>query len=230
MSHLFSLNDVHYQKEGIHLLKNINVNFAEGEIVCLLGNNGSGKSTFLKLCAGLLNLNNGSVAYNNININTLSLEDRAKFIGWLPQVMMRPFNFSLSHFLRLSQNTPFEEHKDIFEVKHLKNKNINRLSGGEWKRGQLERLWHSYPKIMLLDEPDSDLDLRYKNKLIELCKDYAFKNKAIILVATHDIVFARELATRVCALSKGYLVWNSPQADFWHTQVIQKIFSAKVRA
>ena len=228
MTHLFNATNLNFSEKETSILKNICFSFQAGQIICILGNNGSGKSTLLKVCAGILTPSSGVVTLNNEDIYSLKDEARAKLIGWQPQNINRPYNMSLLEFMDLTPSSHQQELLDLFEVSQFSNKNIDTLSGGEWKRGQLARLWQTNCKVMFLDEPDSDLDLRHKKKLVHYCKDYVQKNNAIMVIVTHDIVFAREVADKICALSDGYLVWNSNSTEFWKTKVINKIFSTKV--
>lgn len=213
------------------ILSNINFVFAPREIVCLLGNNGSGKSTLLKLCAGILKPSSGEMRINKTNILQISNSKRSNIIGWQPQNLERPFHMSVSEFFALTPvgsrvQNPFPH--NYFQLDGLMFRDIATLSGGEWKRAQLTRLWQTQCPILLLDEPDSDLDLRHKKLLAFLCKKYVQENNATLVVATHDIVFAKEVATRVCAISQGRLVWDSGENEFWKSKVINKIFSTKV--
>lgn len=228
MNDQFNLANIYFNNNDTFFLKNINFSFKTGEIICILGNNGSGKSTFLKVCAGILKPSCGTVTLDRKNIHTLADEERAKLVAWQPQSLSTPYNMTLAEFMKLTPGYNCEELLKLFEIEKLKDKNISAFSGGEWKRSQLARLWQSNAKLVLLDEPDSDLDLRHKKKLVHFCKNYVQQNKAIMAIVTHDIVFAKEVADRVCALSEGYLVWNSRSDEFWNTKVINKIFSTKV--
>lgn len=221
------------------LLKNISCEFSGPQIICLLGNNGSGKSTLLKICAGILEPSQGTVFLNDQNIFQLDRKQRARDIVWQPQNLRRPYQMTVSEFMELTSPTQngylvsssyfsFQEALQAFEIEEFKNQNVENISGGEWKRVQLARIWQSNYKLVLLDEPDSDLDLRHKKKLVHFCQQYVLKNNAVLIIATHDIIFANELADTVCALANGYLVWNSKSDDFWKTKVVNKVFSTKV--
>jgi iron complex transport system ATP-binding protein len=224
----FVIENLSYTQEKNNILKSIHFSYETGDIVCGLGNNGSGKSTLLKIAAGLFKPSCGNVMLNGNNIFQISEANRASLIGWQPQNIERPFQMTLDEFMQLTPSPNQQKYLEQFEVDHLKSKNINTFSGGEWKRAQLARLWQTKAPLLLLDEPDSDLDLRHKKKLAQFCKDYVQENKAILLLVTHDIIFARAVATQIIALSHGSLVWNSKATDFWDTKVINKIYSTKV--
>ncbi len=249
MDNFLNVSRLCFAEDNFTLLKNINFSITGGQIVCLLGNNGSGKSTLLRLCAGLLKPSYGDIFLNDLDIFKLQDEERAKLIAWLPQNLSRPYSMTQSEFMDLTQlpvsscmssrglptsspcltgGSNLEKFLELFEVERFKYKQISTLSGGEWKRTQLARLWQTNCRFMLLDEPDGDLDLRHKKKLSRLCKQYVHQNNTIMLIVTHDIVFAREVADKIFALADGHLVWNSHQSEFWNSKIINKIFTTKV--
>lgn len=209
-----------------NILRNISFEFAMPGIICLLGNNGAGKSTLLKTCAGILEPDFGTLSFNQLNVHHMDEKQRAQKIGWLAQSLVRCEDLSVHEFMNLSSLSFFEESEllNLFELSKLKQHDILNLSGGEWKRLQLARLWKEKPQILLLDEPDSDLDPYYKKKVVKLCKQYVKANNAIVLVSTHDIFFAREIATQICVMSNGLLVWNSEASEFWNSDVIRSVY------
>jgi ABC-type cobalamin/Fe3+-siderophores transport system ATPase subunit len=211
-----------------HILRNISFEFEASGIICLLGNNGAGKSTLLKTCAGILEPDFGALSLNQLNVHHMDEKQRAQKIGWLAQSLARCEDVSVHEFMNLSSSHFLEESKllNLFDLSKLRHQDILHLSGGEWKRLQLARLWKEKSQILLLDEPDSDLDPYYKKKVIKLCKQYVKENNAIVLVSTHDIFFAREIATRICVMSNGLLVWNSEASEFWNSDVIRSVYGA----
>ncbi|WP_186646260.1 ATP-binding cassette domain-containing protein [Fluviispira vulneris] len=220
------------------LLKDINFEFNEGEIICFLGNNGAGKSTLLKICAGVIEPTYGNVFINKEKINNINSLCRSRIISWLPQSLARAENFNVEEFLLLERDDninilqklniefsfDFSSVLRDFDIASQAKKEIILLSGGEWKRVQLARIWQRKSKILILDEPDGDLDLKHKINLIEKCKDYVVKNKAIIFIATHDIHFAKMIANRICALNNGVLTWNSKADIFWNLNILKKLY------
>ncbi|KAB8030948.1 ATP-binding cassette domain-containing protein [Fluviispira multicolorata] len=220
------------------LLKDINFEYNEGDIVCLLGNNGAGKSTLIKICAGILSASFGNILINKNNIKCIGKTQQSQLISWLPQSLYRAENFNVIEFLslnslRVSKNMqksnselPFDFSNALrdFDILDQAKKELILLSGGEWKRVQLARLWLRKAKILFLDEPDGDLDLKHKINLVGKCKEYAQKNKAIIFITSHDIHFAKMVANKICALNNGIFVWNSEADIFWSLNILQKLY------
>ncbi len=225
---LLTAKNLFFTKNSQFILNDITFTMLPSEITCLLGSNGSGKSTMLKCVAGVEPLSFGTLSLNGELIQNFSDKKRAHLVGWLPQHLNRPYSMTVQEFLSVKHPHYFTAACDMFEVLPMRDKLIEDLSGGEWKRCQLAWLSQQNFKVILMDEPDSALDMRFKKTLIRFCKESVKKNNAIILVATHDIDFAREIATSVYALWEGRLVWKSPACDFWKSPVIDKIFSTKV--
>ncbi|APJ04997.1 ABC transporter ATP-binding protein [Silvanigrella aquatica] len=210
------------------LFRNVCFEYKGGDIVCLLGHNGAGKSTLLKVCAGVLSPSNGNLVFYN---NLLPYQNG---ISWLPQQLSRPENFNVTEFLNLQPMASLNIESgnlhilDDFGIHSLNEMELTELSGGEWKRVQLARIWSHKAKWLFLDEPESDLDWNYKEELIYNCKLYAQQNNAIIFMTTHDLYFAKKVANKICALSDGIWVWDSSADVFWNSKIIHKLYGVGI--
>lgn len=212
------------------IFQSVSFSFQAGDVVCVLGNNGSGKSSFLKVCAGLCVPTYGHVAFNQTDIHGLSLPERSKKIAWLPQTLEKMENLSGIDFLNLSANmeslkkTDWEDEIERFDLANILKKDLTQLSGGEWKRLQLAKVWSRKAPVLFLDEPEGSLDLRHKMILAQQCKNYAKKNDAIVFIVTHEMGFAKQVAEHILAFHNHLLVWNSAAADFWQSSASLKLF------
>jgi ABC-type cobalamin/Fe3+-siderophores transport system ATPase subunit len=234
-------NDLAYAtKTSKILFRNVCFEYFGGDIICLLGNNGAGKSTLLKVCAGLLEATYGEIFLQNDGKISLNYFEKDYLMSWLPQQLIRPDNFNVIEFLSLNEifynknnkicNKNLIDYKRIlrdFEVSHLEKRELIELSGGEWKRVQLARIWSKKAKVLFLDEPESDLDISHKQELIYKCQSYARQNNSIIFITTHDLFFAKEVANKICSLSDGLWVWNSKADIFWESNIIQKLYGIR---
>lgn len=209
------------------LICNMSFEFQGPQVICLLGNNGAGKSTLLKACAGILKLDSGALFLNQTKVSQMSTQRRSEEIGWLAQNLVRCENMRVHEFMELNFCHPdVPSILNLFGLNSFLKTEISLLSGGEWKRLQLARLWQRPYSILLLDEPDADLDPYHKRKLVDLCKKYSQEQYAIVFVSTHDIFFAREIATQVCVVKDGLLVWDSPADEFWKSNVLRNVYGA----
>lgn len=193
-----------YQKNSFDVLQELNLQVYEQEIFCIVGGNGSGKSTALKVASGLLKPYSGVVKvfgkrlkdYNNNSLyqNCLTL---------LPQDVQTVF----------LKNTVKEELEEIskninnipFDISYLYDKHPYDLSGGEQQLVALAKILLTNPKIILMDEPTKGLDANWKKNIINIIKQ--LKNKGItIIIVTHDIEFAALCADRCALFFRGNIV------------------------
>ena len=212
-----SLNDIKfkYPKEEA-LFKNFHVSIKKNEITCLLGQNGSGKSTILKLILGAVSASEGSVLFDNKKINNTSKKSR--LIGYIPQ------SYSLDGEMFVKDIIPFiaslhgleknniDERKAFLEhslgLTPFFNKQIKKLSGGQKQLVNIAIGLTHNPEILLLDEPFVGLDFNVKLNLISFLKSL---NKTIICV-THDIDLAERNADTIILLKNGKILEQSKPA------------------
>lgn len=179
------------------ILSDVNFYAPHGKFTVILGKNGSGKSTFLRLLAGLLPFRKGSIEIFGKNINNLSISDRAKLIGYLPQFHLPVFPFTVEEVVltgRASYVFSTPNKKDIEKadeamnrigISHLRKKPYTEISGGERQLVMISRVIAQEPKIILLDEPLSHLDLSNQSRLIRIIKTLVDSGITIIAVL-HD--------------------------------------------
>jgi len=203
---------------GLEVLKGINLEVAEGEVVCLIGPSGSGKSTLLRCLNRLEKITLGEVVVDghpisdpNVNINKVR-----ENIGMVFQ------HFNLFPHLTVTENitlAPIE--LKLMDKESAKNKALRlltrvglaekaevypgQLSGGQKQRVAIARSLAMNPDIMLFDEPTSALDPEMVGEVLEVMKQLVADGMTMIVV-THEMGFAREVADRVLFMDDGYIV------------------------
>lgn len=219
--------------------QNLSLDFDEGEIICILGNNGAGKSTLLKLITGILEPSNGKILFKNNNINSMSCEERSKHIAYLPQNAIQAEGTSVLRFVALAteikrflegKDLPSKEEEDFFleclkkfDASHLADRDISSLSGGEWGRVQLSRVWAQKTPLVVLDEPDTGLDIKHVKELSETCTSYA-KDSGTIIFCSHDINLSFAISTRIVLIDKGHIVLDASTSEFIESKILEKHF------
>ena len=205
-----------YNYNNKKILKNISFKLFENERLCIIGPNGSGKTTLLKCLCNILDFQ-GSVFINNKNIKDIEVY---KFVSFLSQSSEIYFDYNVFDTVMLGRyanfkdkllSIPSKEDKEfVFEcleklnIIHLKDKLINRLSGGELQKVFLARAFAQNPKIILMDEPTNHLDKDAKDELKRALKEY----KGSILLVSHEPDFYRDVVTDI---------WNCEE---WTTKVV----------
>jgi ABC-2 type transport system ATP-binding protein len=192
------------------VLKDLNLNIRKGEIYALLGKNGSGKSTTIKILCNLLNSDGGTILFKD---RPLGLQTKYE-IGIAPQEISVYNNLTFNENLRFFGNLyglhgenlkqRIDELFDIFGLHQHANKKINELSGG-WKRriNLAVALIHN-PDLLILDEPTAGLDIEIRNELWTLIGELK-KKEISILLTTHLLEEAESLCDRIGILHNGII-------------------------
>ncbi|MBI4238060.1 MAG: ABC transporter ATP-binding protein [Deltaproteobacteria bacterium] len=188
-----------------------------GQITVLMGPNGVGKSTLLKLCAGLLSPQHGTVRCCGASLQTRTPRQRARMIAYVPQQLHCPFPLAVREFVGLGR-VPHESwfpHRTAadtaaidtalhdLDLLPLAARPIHSLSGGEWQRAQLARALAQQPHLLLLDEPTLHLDLHHQHHLIAQLRTLCADRRLTILCALHDLNLALRNADHLLLLSHG---------------------------
>lgn len=202
----------------LEVLKGIDAEITEGEVVVLLGPSGSGKSTFLRCINGLETITGGAIYVDGKNV-----ADKSTNINKIRENVGMVFqHFNLFPHLTVLQNitlSPVELKKmtkeeakksglELLKMVGLESKADvypAQLSGGQKQRVAIARALAMKPDIMLFDEPTSALDPEMVGEVLQVMKNLA-KEGMTMVVVTHEIGFAREVATRVIFMDGGYIV------------------------
>lgn len=192
------------------ILDNISFEVSQGKVFCVLGASGSGKSTLLRIIAGLLpdgkNSNfSGEVKFSNQNINNLKLTGELAFMFQEPTLMNNlTVEENIEFPFRLLNRIPQISIEDTIKIVGLTDsikKYPKELSGGMKTRTALARSFITRPKLLLLDEPFSALDLGWRNTLYEELKTLQKRDTTTIIIVTHDIDEALEISDNILILS-----------------------------
>ena len=221
------VEDLHKKFGKLEVLKGINCHVREQEVVCVIGPSGSGKSTFLRCLNSLESITSGTVV-----INGHSLNDSKTNINLVRQEVGMVFQlFNLFPHLSVIENIMLAPQKvskvskvqaRVKAVALLAKVGLtdktdvypSALSGGQMQRVAIARALAMDPKVMLFDEPTSALDPEIVGEVLAVMKDMA-KEGMTMIVVTHEMGFAREVADRVIFMDQGLIVEEgSPEQIF----------------
>lgn len=167
---------------------------AEGELVGLMGPNGGGKSTILKLAAGLLSPQEGMVMAGKKAIGSYSGKERAKLVAYLPQILDLQAPFRVGELVRMggypqegSLALTVEEALSTVGLQGKEKTLLAELSGGERRRAYIAMTLVQGAGVLLLDEPLASLDIKYQFDLYRLLKDIAREKGVAVFMSLHDI-------------------------------------------
>ena len=203
-----------YQKKAI--IQDVSLSVKRGEVVALLGPNGSGKTTSFYAIAGLIQADGGKVSLDGNDISALPMYRRARLgIGYLPQEMsiFRGLNVqeNIMAILDISEKDihkrreRLEELMAEFSIEHLRRAPALALSGGERRRVEIARSLAANPKYLLLDEPFAGVDPIAVEEIKELLKAICKKNISI-LITDHNVRETLSLCHKAIILSEGSII------------------------
>ena len=168
---MLKLEHIKKTYDGVTILKNINLEIEDGEIVSILGPSGCGKTTLLNLILGLTDVDQGKIIFNNKDITDIPMEKRGFNIVFQDYALFPNLTVYKNIVYGLRNNPDISTKKEVEELIHLLglekhlNKRIDQLSGGQKQRVALARTLVMKPKILLLDEPLSALDRVIKESI-----------------------------------------------------------------
>ena len=228
--------------ENLSVLKGVDVDIRKGDVVCVIGASGSGKSTFLR-CLNLLEKpTDGIIEFNGVNLTDTKVDldlHRQKMGMVFQQFNLFP-HLTVLNNLTLAPVLLKKMTKEEAEAKAMDllgrvgladraNSYPNQLSGGQKQRVAIVRALCMDPEVMLFDEPTSALDPEMVGEVLEVMKNLAKKGMTMIVV-THEMGFAREVSNRVLFMDEGVIrEENTPEELFSNPQSERlKTFLAKV--
>jgi iron complex transport system ATP-binding protein len=246
---MIRVENLHYEINGLQLIKNLNVQFESRVLNLILGPNGSGKSTFIKLLSAELNASQGTVLYNNQPIKSLNSGQLAKTRAVLSQNLDLSFPMRVDDLVMMGRYPHFEINpsvvdKDIceqalklFAAETFKHRNYLTLSGGEKQRVQFARvfaqIWPSESqeeKLLLLDEPLTFLDLYYQYDFMEKLNEFMKNHGHLTVVGVvHDINIADKYADKIMLIKQAELLDFGDKDKVLTESNIFEVFNVKVR-
>ena len=231
------------QRNSDFSLSNFNYVINSGEFISILGPNGSGKSTLIKLITGYLEAQKGKIILNDKNLNAFDRKEIAKIIAYVPQIPNSIYPFSIYEIVAMGRYpyldfTGFEKESDkriinnildLMELSHLANKGINEVSGGEAQRAFIGRALVQEPKMLLLDEPNSHLDIKHQISIFNLLRKLNHENNLTIVTVMHDLNLSSVYSSRVTLLKNGKIFLDGDVNHTLTPEVIKEVFEVKVK-
>lgn len=235
---ILELKNIGFSYGENDFIKSLDLELGEGELVGVFGSNGSGKTTALKLASGLLKPSNGEVVLWDKNITTYSGPDRAKLISYLPQILTDGVPFTVREVVSMGEyplsNSIFQSVADSVDMtveealltvglSSKTDKHLGELSGGELRRVFIAMTLVQGARVVLLDEPFANLDIKYQWEVLELLKTLKSDKGFSILMAVHDLNLALQF-DRVVFLKVGSIVASGRPEEIITSELLSAVY------
>jgi iron complex transport system ATP-binding protein len=219
---------------GTAFISGLSLRVGEGEFIGLLGANGSGKSTILKLCGGILKPATGSIRLWGRDLSALKNRDRAKLISYLPQSLDVTVPFSVSELVGMGVY-PYDippamtvnEALDMVGLTGKADAHLSDLSGGERRRTFIAMTLVQGAGLLLLDEPLANLDIKYQIELIRLLRKLREAKNISVVMALHDINIALQFDT-VMLIKNGNMIGSGKPGSVLTREMLKQAFDVSM--
>ena len=229
------------KKAAKTVLNSINMEIKPGSVNVLLGLNGCGKTTLIKLLAGLEKPLEGTIEYDDKNLQTIKIRERSKIFAYVPQqanvtndIPVRQYlSYGTTNTLAFYEHPGKEEMKRVeamaerLHISHLLDKNLGEISGGELQIVLIACSLIQNTEILLLDEPTSALDMKNQNLVLSILKGVAKEGKTIIL-SSHNPNHALYLNSNVVLIHDGVIRDEGPAKELIKVEKLKPIYGDHV--
>ncbi len=236
---MFKIENLSVSLGGKEILKDISFSVKAHTLTCIIGKNGSGKSTLLSALVGGLKYK-GQISFCDKNLALMPIKERAKLISLLPQ-SLPAVEITAEELIRMGR-TPYldigrrfsaedekavEKSVESMNIKHLKDKRVDRISGGERQKVYLAMILAQQTRIIAFDEPATYLDTEYRKEVYDTLKRLKKEERKTVIAVMHDITEAVEIADNIIFLDGGRLLFFGTAEECIGSGLIEKVFKVK---
>lgn len=229
-------------KAGAPILRNVSFSIESGKVLSILGPNGVGKTTLLRCMMGMLPWSDGGSFLNGKNITGIAYRDLWKQIAYVPQAKALPFAFTVEEMILLGRSAhtglfghPGKEGRalcgqamEAVGITHMKDRYCNQISGGELQMVLIARALCTQPAMLILDEPESNLDFRNQLIILNTIERLSRQNGLCCVFNTHYPAHALNISDRSLLLSKQGESIFGPVEEVINAETMRDVFQVHV--
>ena len=226
-------------------LSNVECSILAGTIVGIIGPNGSGKTSFLKLLMGLLRPESGVIHFFGKDLGSLSPASIARQMAFVPQETSQVFPFTLGELVLMGRfpfHRPFDgwgwdssadvlratQAMHAMEIGSLAGRMMSDVSGGERQRAMIARALTQDPQVLLLDEPTAFLDLHHQLDIVRKLRQLNQERGLTVLMVSHDLNLASQCCDQLLLLHQGEIVKRGCPRDVIRPEILEPVYRCQI--
>ncbi len=219
------------------VLRDVELEVGEGELLAVLGPNGAGKTTLLRTIARLLRPVSGRVLVDGADLWTIDLGRAARLVSYMPPPPPQGFNITVREFLQ-AMRAPFtgwapsdgnvDRALRLLELEGFDERRVDELSSGELQRVLVASVIAREAPLMVLDEPTAHLDLKYQVRVLSVIKREAAARGGAAVISLHDARLAATFADKVALLAEGSVRAYGPPSRVLREEVLSRVYGVRI--
>ncbi|MBT3276004.1 MAG: ABC transporter ATP-binding protein [Spirochaetales bacterium] len=240
MNPFLTTKDLTYSINDVDILNGIDFSIDEGEFVGIIGPNGAGKTTLLKQLLGLIVPTSGAVELTGKPLSDMDPKVRAKLEAYLSQDVMTTFSYPVLDIVLMGRY-PYlgrfsrESAADIeiarrsltyVGLRNFETRSFDQLSGGERQLVLFAKVLAQDAKLLILDEPTSNLDIRHQDQFFSMASELAKENKAVV-AAVHNLDIAARYCSRLVLLDNGRIAASGPPKEVLKSSILDSVYGIR---
>ena len=234
-----TVDDLHFGYKSSEVLKGVNFKLDEPQLVSIIGPNGVGKSTFVQCLNKILKVKQGTVYYNEHSLEDLTIKNLSKVVGYVPCATGSSFPITVIDAVMLGRHphaTLGSQKRDLeisyrtldqLGISEFAMRHLNELSAGQLQKVMLAKGLAQEPRILILDEPTANLDIRHQMNVTRMLFKLAHESGIIIIMICHDLNIASKYSDQIFMMYKGLIYAAGPPEEVITEENIREVYGVK---
>lgn len=235
------IEGVNFSYGSYPVLQSVSMEVKPGQVLSIIGPNGTGKSTLLRCLAQVLKPQGGKIILDGREISKINSRQLAKMMGYVPQAAGEAFSFTVLETVLMGRKPHLTwgvgqkdldvvaEVMRLMHLEELAQRQLDELSGGQKQRVFIARALAQQPQVLLLDEPTASLDIRHQLEVLELVRDFAHRQKGQVVMVLHDLNLAARFSDLLLMLNDGRVFAAGSPRDVLNEANVRAVYGVKAR-
>ncbi len=231
--------DFKYNKSANHVLKNISIEIKGPQLLSILGPNGAGKSTLIHCMNKILEPTGGTVMINGYDSKEISLKELAKVSSYVPYTSTDNFPLTVVDTILMGRHPHSKwgtiekdleivhESMKLLDIEDLADSMFNELSAGQHQKVMLARGFAQEPRILFLDEPTSNLDIKYQLEITRILRRMSREKNVLVIMISHDINIAAKYSDNIIVLHNHGIFSVGKPEDVITKEMLKEVYDVE---